>query len=451
MAKEPEPIYSHDMERALLGALMMDPSGYADVAHLLEPGDFYIRRHGWIYKAIGEAARNGGADYLTVSDHLARDNKLDTVGGTPELIDMTDSVVSIATAKTYAEKIADDAHRRRLENAGREVWKAARDTDAEIGEVQSRAESAVIEARRETHSGYTPISNVVEREMTTITEWQENPLRPGETRGLATQIKALDQMLGGLHPGYYLVAGRPSMGKTALLLQMLEGLCEAGTPCLLFSIEMSDQQNLRRIACARADVSVERLRRGEATPEEYGAMVRELGAIDEWPLVICDDSIVRPLDVLAKARRFIIENGELGAIFLDGIWLMTPEERRENRTQTVGSISRSVKRVQRELDIPVIAAHQLSRSCEHRGDKRPLLSDLRDSGDLEQDADVVLMLYRDDYYDADTENPHIAEVWVRKNRLGGPTGEVAKFFWKARLMRFLELETRTPEPAPLDF
>jgi replicative DNA helicase len=284
--------------------------------------------------------------------------------------------------------------------------------------------------------------------METVTEWQESPLEDGEVRGLPTGLRAIDKMLGGLMPGYYLVAGRPSMGKTALLLQMLDGLCSAGVPCLLFSIEMSDQDNLRRIACRRAGVSKRRLERGKIEREEYGRVVHELGVIADWPLVICDDSVVRPMDVLAKARRFIIENGELGAVFLDGIWLMTPESRRENRTQTVGSISRSVKRIQRELDVPLVAAHQLSRSCESRGDKRPILSDLRDSGDLEQDADVVMMLYRDVYYNPDTEDQNIAEVWIRKNRIAGPTGEVAKFFWRARLMEFMPLE---PREAPIDF
>ena len=446
----PEPIYSHDMERALLGALMIDPRGYVDVADKLDAADFYIKRHGWIYEAIAEQAQNGGADFVNVVDYLRRSDMLGKVGGVEEISGLVDDVVIIGVAKSYAQRIREDAHRRRLEEAGRDVWRAARDVESDVGEVQSRAESAVIKARREGRSGYAQISEVASREMDLITEWAENPLGEGEVRGLPTGLRALDGMLGGLMPGYYLLAGRPSMGKTALLLQILDGLCNAGVPCLLFSIEMSDQENTRRIACRRAGISKRRLERGDVTPEEYSDIVEQLGVIGDWPLVICDDSTVRPMDVLAKARRFIIENGELGAVFLDGIWLMTPEERRENRTQTVGSISRDVKRVQRELDIPIVAAHQLSRSCEHRKDKRPLLSDLRDSGDLEQDADVVMMLYRDDYYDPETEDANIAEVWIRKNRLGGPTGTLAKFFWRARLMQFLPLETRAANDCPID-
>ena len=442
MSKLPEPIYSDETERSLLGVLLREPTTYAEISHLVRPDDFYIKRHSWIYEAIEQAARNGGISYASVADELGQAGKLDETGGKSKLIELAANVVSLIGAETYAQRIAEDAHRRRLESKARDIWKLARDTSSDIADVQSRAEGVIIDARREQLDGFSSIESVVDNELELMSKWQSEPLEPGETRGLPVGMKALDKMLGGLYPGYYLVAGRPSIGKTSLLLQMLDGLCSAGIPCLLFSIEMSAQQNVRRIACRRSGVGAETLRRGEATPEMYGDYVAELGAINDWPLVICDDSIVRPMDVLAQARRYLIERDDLGAIFIDGIWLMTPERQRENRTQTVGSISRSVKRIQRELDVPVVAAHQLSRSCEKRADKRPILSDLRDSGDLEQDADVVLMLYRDDYYNPDTEEQNIAEVWVRKNRLGGPTGEVAKFFWRGRLMAFMELEIR---------
>ena len=447
MPKQPEPLYSDEMERSVLGALLVDSDAYVDVAPILDAGDFYVRRYGWVYEAIGRVARDGGVNTLTVAEELARLERLDDVGGEEELTDLVNRVVGVSSAVQYAERVAEDAHRRRLEGAGRKVWKAARDVESDIGAVQSRAESAVIAARQERGTGYASITEVVDDEMETILEWQENPLEDDEVRGLPTGLRALDRMMGGLRPGYFLIAARPSMGKTALILQMLDGLCSAGIPCLLFSIEMSKQDNVRRIACRRSGVSKKQLERGNVTPEEYGDVVRELGEIADWPLVICDDSIVRPMDVLAKARRFIIESGDLGVVFIDGIWLMTPESRRENRTQTLGSISRSTKRIQRELDVPLVAVHQLSRSCEKRGDKRPILSDLRDSGDLEQDADIGMMLYRDEYYNPNTEDANIAEVWVRKNRIGGPSNTLAKFFWRGRLMEFLPLE---PREVPID-
>lgn len=437
MKKNPEHQIPHsaEAEEAALGSLLIDPAAHPKVSPLLAAGDFYIQKNGWLYEAIDAAARNGGVDIVTVADHLERKEQLEDVGGMAYLTHLLNAVPSALHAEEYARMVSEYATRRRLIHAAGEVARAAYDEAADISEAQARAEGAVIGARRDGGRRQVEGAGLAQELFDRFDTWQNNPLGPGEVRGLATGIAPLDTMLGGLESGYYVVAGRPSMGKTALLLQMIEGIAGRGERCMLFTIEMSAAQVGERLATSMARVELQALKQGRAFPEEHGRVLDQVSAMADWPLTVIDQSTLRPGDVLAAVRREEMTHGPVSAVFVDGLWLMTPTRERENRTQTVGSISRELKRIQRELDVPLLVAHQLNRGVEQRADKRPLLSDLRDSGDVEQDTDVVLMLYREGQYDKDSKDANVLEIWVRKNRLGGPAGECVYRYWVGKYMR----------------
>ena len=438
----PDPLYNEDAERSALGSMLIDPAACDELATALAPSDFYLASNKFVFEAIVDAARNGGADVVTVTESLERMDKLDEVGGAERIAALIAAVPSSLRATSYARIVRGYAVRRTLALSASAVAKLAYDLEIPLDEVQAGAEKAVMDARREDGQRSTSARGIASSIYDQIDEWMRSPLIGNQVRGMATDVGAIDRCLGGLESGLYIVAGRPSMGKTALMLQMVEGLCCAGKRVAAFSVEMSANQIGMRLATSFASVELEALKHGKTTLRENEQVMQALAAISEWSLTVVDQSTLRPGDVLAHARRARMQHGGLDAVFVDGLWLMTPTRRHENRTQTVGSISREIKRVQRELDVPVVMAHQLSRACEQRGDKRPILSDLRETGDVEQDADVVIMLYRDDYYNEETETPNILEAWIRKNRLGGRAGIVARMFWRGKFMRCLDIERR---------
>lgn len=443
-----ERLWNHDAEAALNGCLLVDPAAVHLVGPLVGADEFHSARERWTFDAILEAHRDGGVSVMTVLDALERAGRLEAVGGTARLAALVNAMPSALQAEAYAAIVRDRATRRRLLAAASEVARAAHDLGADVEDALASAEGAVLAVRRDGASGGRVAGADLARALyARYEEWVSHPVRPGEPRWPSCGIGPLDDALGGLKSGLYIVAGRPSMGKTALLLQMAAAIAGRGEPTLAFSVEQSAEQVGERLATGLADVELKRLTQGRTTPEENGRYAEALGIIASWPLAVVDKATLRPSDVLAEARRFRQERGALSAVFVDGLWLMTPQKERENRTQTVGSISRDLKRVQRELDVPLVVAHQLSRGCEQRGDKRPLLSDLRDAGDVEQDADVVLMLYREGYYSG-PEHPRrdVAEVWIRKNRLAGPAGVQVELYWQAKYMRFEKLSRDRGDP-----
>lgn len=428
-----------EAERALLGALLIDPAAFYVVGPLVDAADFFERRNGWIYEAIAHAARDGGVDHVKVCDELERVDRLAQVGGAAYLSQLVNLVPSALRAEQYAGIVRDYAQRRKLLAVLSSGGKAVYDLESPFAEVLASFESAVMGVRRDGTEHRFGAGRLADGLMQRAQYYKENPVARAECRGVAMGMQPLDAALSGLKSGVYVVAGRPSIGKTAVMLQMMAGILDAGGRCVLFSIEMSAAQVVDRLATGIARVSLQDYEQGTISDEEYTNVIMAAGRVGDWPLTIIDQSTLRPLDVLAGVRRVMIESGDVAAVFVDGLWLMTPTRERENRVQTLGSISREVKIVQRDLDIPLVLAHQLSRSCEQRGDKRPLLSDLRDSGNVEQDADVVLMLYREGYYDQSHEDANVMEIWVRKNRLGGAANECVQMFWHARCMRCLPL------------
>lgn len=433
------PPHNETAEINVLGALLIDPLAHATVAHVLSATDFYVHKNRFVYEAIDAAAHDGGVDFVTVADRLEATGKLETVGGSAYLTHLVANTESAMYVERHAKIVHDCATRRALILAAGNIVESAWQMEETIETVQAQSETALMSTRAEMSEHRAAAAEMAGMVYDKIEQWQTTPLAPGQTRGLATGIRAVDNALGGLEPAVYIVAARPSMGKTAMVLQMIEGIAGRGQRCLLFTLEMSTEQVGMRMATSLARVELEALRRGRAGAEAYPPLMEALGIISEWPLTIVDRSIVRPGDVLAEIRRQQIEHGDLAAVFVDGLWLMTPTRQRENRTQSLGATSREMKQVQRETNVPLVMVHQLNRSVEQRNDKRPLLSDLRNTGDIEQDADVVLMLYRDGYYNPGSERAHIAEVWVRKNRLGGQAGICGEMFWDGPHIRFVEL------------
>jgi len=437
------PPHNERAERNVVGALLIDPLAHISVSPILSATDFYIAKNGILYDVIDEAAHNGGVDVVTVANILDAGQKLEQIGGMAYLTELIGETVDVTHVERHAEIVRECSTRRSLIRAATAIAQSAWKMDTNIDDVQSRAQEAVMGTRLDTSNGRTTASDMAQAGFDCIENWHNNPLLPGQTRGLATGIRAIDKALGGLESAVYIIAGRPSMGKTAMILQMIEGIAGRDKRCLLFTLEMSVEQVTMRMATSLAEVELETLKQGRAGDGAFPPLMNALGLMSEWPLTIIDRAVVRPADILAEIRREQIEHGELDAVFVDGLWLMTPTRDRENRTQSLGATSREIKRVQRETNIPLVLTHQLNRGVENRNDKRPVLADLRDTGDIEQDADVVGMLYRDDYYDPDSELVNIAEFWIRKNRLGGRAGIKAEMFWKGAYMRFLEAEQRS--------
>jgi len=424
----PPALFNQEAEHAVVGSLLLDPAAFSAIRQMIRAEDFYLAKARAVFEAVEHCASNGGVDTLAVTDELERAGQLGKVGGVAYLTDLINVVPSALNVDRYAEIVRDYAVRRAYMATASQIAKLAHDGDMPLDDVRNAIEGAVLACRRETDAGIHPVATVAGQVYDGI----------GVERDVVpTGIQPLDKCLtGGLEPAVYIVAARPSMGKTAFLLEILAHACTIGQRCVLFSIEMSAQQIVERLAARRARVSLQKIKQRDALPGDVSKYTEAVGAISEWPLVIVDRATLTANDILAAVHQEEMLHGRVRAVFIDGLWLMTASSRQTNRVQEVGSISRDVKRVQRDLEMPIVMAHQLSRACEIRSDKRPLLSDLRETGDVEQDADVVLMMYREGYYDQTHPEANVMETWVRKNRLHGPSGECIKTFWKGEYMGF---------------
>lgn len=425
-------------EEAVLGSLLIDPMAAVTVRAVLDPGDFYLQKHAWVYEALLDAAKAEALDPLTVADGLERRGHFDDIGGMAYLNGLITATPSSINARRYAEIVRDMATRRRLIDSASEIARMAYDTDADLLDVIGRAEGAVMAARRERHGDMLDAADLTAAFYEEVQAYRRNG-KDG-MHGIPTGVDALDQALHGIEPGLYYIAARPSMGKTALLCQIAAHMAKQGKRVLLFTIEMSGPQLMARMATSEARVELEELKRNRAEAGDYVRLIDALGPIADWPLSVVDMAPLRPSDVLAKLREVEMRHGDVDAVFIDGLWLMRPQSRENDRRLEVGSISRDMKQIQRNLGIPVWITHQLNRSCEGRSDKRPLLSDLRETGDVEQDLDVCLMLYREGYYNPEHIEANVAEIICRKNRLGGEAGWAAKTYWRGEYMRFEPLQ-----------
>jgi replicative DNA helicase len=461
------PPHNYEAEQALLGALLHNNQSYERVAEILEAHHFADAVHGRIYAAIGRLVERGQvADPITLRDYFDKDDALEEVGGSQYLIQLATSVVSILNTQDYAKLLHDLHLRRQLIDLGEGVVNGAYNFDLEKSAVQQieTTEQSLFElaSAGDTERGFVPFETAITQ---AIERAEVAFRRDGHIVGVTTGFSDLDQWLGGLHPSDLLIlAGRPSMGKTAISTNIafnaakahMEGKEGEGAAVAFFSLEMSAEQLAARLLAQESGISSDKIRRGELRDEDFPKFVEVSRKLSQLPLYIDDTPALSVSAVRTRARRLKRQKG-LGMIVIDYLQLLQPPTGRanvNNRVQEVSEITQGLKALAKELDVPVLALSQLSRAVEQREDKRPQLSDLRESGSIEQDADVVMFLFRAEYYESRKEPPegtekhreweermaqirNITEVIISKQR-HGPIGTV-KLFFNASLTKFTDL------------
>jgi len=431
---------SIEAERAVLGALMIDPDAIIKIANFLRAADFYRERHGWIYDAMLTLNdRREPLDFVTLVEELERQSRLEEIGGPTYLSDLISSTPTAIYVDHYARIVERTAVLRRLISAAGQIAELAYDESQDVDEVVDRAEQIVFGVTESRiHRDLMPIraiiGDVVER-IDFLTRNRDSLM------GVPTGFTKLDEILGGLQKSdLIIVAARPGMGKSSLALSIgLNAARRNKARVAMFSLEMSNEQLVQRLLAMETAIDSHRLRLGHVYEDEWPILVEAANQLAATAFFFDDTPAASVTDVRTKARRLYAENG-LDLIIIDYMQLMSGSTgvRNENRQQEISYISRSLKSLARELNVPVIACSQLSRAVEARSDKRPMLSDLRESGSIEQDADVVLFIYREDYYVEDSDRQNVADVLVAKHRHGS-TGNVSLFFQK-ELTQFRDLE-----------
>lgn len=420
------PPQNTEAEQAVLGSLLLQPEALDAVSEILAGEDFYRDAHRLIYQGILDLAAKGEPpDLVTVSELLQERGQLERAGGAAYLASLANAVPTAANASYYARIVAEKALLRSLIRVGTRIAQEGYEGGREPSELLEEAEQAILEvSRRQRREGVHHVKDLLMQTFDHLEQLAQN--RDGVT-GVPT-FHDLDKLLGGLHPADLIIcAARPAMGKTSFCLNIAQNVAvRHGIPVLVFSLEMSREQVVQRLLSAQARVDQYRLRTGSLSGEDWEKLARAVGPLSEAPLYIDDTPGIPVLELRAKARRLKSERG-LGLVVVDYLQLMQPGRRVENRQQEIADISRSLKALARELNIPVLALSQLSRAVEQSHDRRPSLSHLRESGALEQDSDCVLFIHRPDYYDPESEKRGIAEIIVAKHR-NGPTGSVELAF-----------------------
>ncbi|KYD17544.1 hypothetical protein B4119_3967 [Parageobacillus caldoxylosilyticus] len=435
------PPQSIEAEQAVLGAVFLDPSALTLASEILIPEDFYRAAHQKIFHAMLRVADKGEpVDLVTVTAELADTQQLEEVGGVSYLSELADSVPTAANVEYYARIVEEKSVLRRLIRTASSIAQDGYTREDEVDVLLDEAERKIMEISQRKHSGtFKNIKDVLVQTYDNI-EMLHN--RKGEVTGIPTGFTELDRMTSGFQRSdFIIVAARPSVGKTAFALNIAQNVAtKTNENVAIFSLEMSAQQLVMRMLCAEGNINAQNLRTGKLTPEDWGKLTMAMGSLSNAGIYIDDTPSIRVSDIRAKCRRLKQESG-LGMIVIDYLQLIQGSGRnRENRQQEVSEISRSLKALARELEVPVIALSQLSRSVEQRQDKRPMMSDIRESGSIEQDADIVAFLYRDDYYNKDSENKNIIEIIIAKQR-NGPVGTVQLAFIK-EYNKFVNLERR---------
>jgi replicative DNA helicase len=430
-----EALYAHDEEQALVGAAIINDEAYWEAAAIVEPGDIYQEDARWVWQAIAAIRERGeDVDPITLANELEPGGLLDEIGGFAYITGLAARCPNSYYAATYAKIVRDRARRRDAIIAAERIAVAAQDTRITVDEMTIAAEEAALTLRRD--SGQTrDIADIASAVADLVGDWAEHP---GETRGLPTGLKPLDKLLGGLQPGLYVMAARPSMGKTAVALQIAANVAKSGRRVMLFSLEMDEQQLGLRLASQLSGVALTSVVRGTATSEELARVMDALATLSELPLEIRVGTFEAG-DVRAAMQHAALVGEPAALCVVDYLGLLASSSSSDNRNLELGAMSRSLLLAAKDLGAPILALHQLNRSVDTRMDRVPQLSDLRESGHIEEDADVVLMLYRSGYYDPAAEDASVMQLWVRKNRLGGPANVAAEMYWIGDQMRLGEI------------
>lgn len=436
-AVERLPPHNIEAEQSVLGSLLIDRDAIIRVASTLKPDDFYHGANGTIYQAIVDLYnRREPTDFITLTDELQRRERLDTVGGVAYLSSLLNVVPTAVHVEYYGKIVERTATLRRIIDAGAQIVSIGYRDGIDVEDALDASERAIFDvSQRRSTRDFQSIADVLERFFNDIGYLQQNR---GALVGVPTGFTDLDKMTGGLQKSdLIIIAARPSVGKTAFALGMAYGAAVQHAKTVgLFSIEMSAEQLVQRLLATETGVDSQRLRLGQIDDHEWDRMSRAFGRLSEAKIYIDDTAGLSVMELRSKARRLQAEQG-LDLLVIDYLQLMTGR-RSENRVQEISEISRGLKGIARELNIPVIALSQLSRAVESRSDHRPMLSDLRESGSIEQDADIVMFIYRDELYDENSDAKGIAEILIAKHR-NGPVGKVQLRFFN-KTARFADLE-----------
>ncbi len=426
-----------EAERCVLGAILIHNEAFNVAAELIDSHDFFRVAHRLVFdKMVGLNERGHVIDLVTIKDELGRSGHLDEVGGAAYVAGLADGVPRSTHVEHYARIVKEKATLRNLIHSASKILSTAYEAEQDAGTVLDQAEQEIFSiAEDRIHTGFVPLGDLVQGSFTAIENLQQHK---GLVTGIPTGFVDLDNLTSGFQPSdLIIIAARPSMGKTSFVLNVAQHIgTKTDRTVGFFSLEMSREQLFMRMLTSEAEVDSHRFRGGFLSERDYGRLSTALGRLAEARVYIDDSAGLGVLEARAKARRLKAEHG-LDLLVIDYIQLMQGRGRFENRTQEVASISRALKGLAKELAVPVVALSQLSRAPESRSDRRPQLSDLRESGALEQDADVVMFIYRDEQYGATPENENLAEIIIGKQR-NGPTGTVKMAFLK-QYTRFANL------------
>lgn len=435
--------YSQEAELAVIGSALTDSHSVAESAEIIKPSDFYFPQNREIYSAILDLFNeNLAIDFITVSNRLSRDDKLEAVGGITYLRNAATNVPTTRHVTYYSSIIKDKSTLRSLiQRAGAISDMAYSQTD-KVERVVEQAEQLIFDvASSRDRSDILPVSEIF---LGSYQELVENSMNKDGLTGISTGFDELNRRTGGFHGGeLILIAGRPGMGKSSFAVNIAEHVSIVDKKTVaIFNLEMPKEQIVNRIICSQALVNSNKIRTGEINGEDWEKIGAIVDRVANAPMYIDDTASVTVSEIRAKCRR-LKQTKKLELIVIDYLQLMQSSGRADNRQQEISEISRSLKILAKELDVPVIALSQLSRASESRSDKRPMLSDLRESGAIEQDADMVMFLYRDDYYKKDSEDKNLAECIIAKNR-NGETG-MFRLGWKGEYTKFSNLEFAVKE------
>ena len=432
------PPYDEQAEASVLGAMLLDKSAITTAVENIHAEDFYYDSHKAIFEGILRLYnKNEPADMITLSDFLKKSGQLEAVGGYTYLGRLTSGAGAVSNTEAYANIIKEKSTLRALIRAGNEIVEDSYSDEDDVGSIIEKAEKTIFDITQDNQrGGLTSMETVM---VDTFGVMQQRSENKGGLTGLTTGFIDLDRKTSGMQKAdLVLLAARPSMGKTALMVNIATNAAlKANATVAMFSLEMSRNQLSQRILSSLSHVDLMKIISGDLATEEWTKVIETMTYLNEMAIYIDDTAAITPLEVKAKCRRLKAEKG-LDLVVIDYLQLMEVGGRAESRQQEISAISRQLKGIAKELDVPVIALSQLSRAPEMRADHRPILSDLRESGAIEQDADIVMFLYRDEYYNPDTDKQGLGELIIAKHR-NGPTGTVELLF-KGEYTKFVNLQ-----------
>jgi replicative DNA helicase len=432
------PPHNLDAEQSVLGSMLLDKEAVAAASEVLQGEDFYSDAHKEIYEAILDTYDQGKpVDLVTLAEALRQRGSLEAVGGGTYISDLSISVPSTANVRYYIRIIEEKSILRKLISASNEIIKESYEASEDLDIIIDHAEKKIFDiSQKKNKQSFESIKTILLETYSKIEEMSKNK---GRITGVPTGFRDFDMRTSGLNPSdFVLIAARPSMGKTSFAMNIAQNAAvRYKVPVAIFSLEMAKDQLAQRMLSSEANVELQKVRTGDLSEEDWIKLVNAATPLSQAPIFIDDTPGVTAMEVRSKARRLKMEHN-LGLIVIDYLQLMSGRGKTESRQQEVSEISRSLKALARELQVPVVALSQLSRGPEARQDHRPMLSDLRESGAIEQDADLVVFLYRDEYYNPDTEKKNIAEAIIAKQR-NGPTGTV-ELVWLGQYTKFASYE-----------